>query len=142
KKLANLQEVVDYNNKFSNWLEYLLNYSDREGSAYQKALKISETEILIHRNLGKSQLSFEFPMTVEELQDKTSSDVTSAALLFLSKESNLPYYYGFNTLTKLSSSNIEQFLSFASILFEEMISNKLSGKNITISDADQDKLIK
>lgn len=142
KKLVSLQRIADYNNKFTYWLEYLLNYSENEESVYQKALKISETEILIHRSLGKLQLSFEFPMTVEELHDKVSSDVTSAALLFLSKETNLPYYYGFKNLTKLSSSNIEQFLSFASILFEEMISNKLSGKNITISDVDQDRLIK
>lgn len=142
EKISTLQEIANYNNKFINWFDHLLNYSNKEGSEYRKSLKISETEILMHRSLGKSQLSLEFPMTVEELQDKTSSDVSSAALLFLSKETNLPYYYSFNTLTKLSSSNIEQFLSFASILFEEMISNKLSGKNITISDVDQDKLIR
>lgn len=141
-KLVSLKEVTDYNNKFILWLEYITNYSNSEGSEFRKSLKISETDILIHRSLGKSQLSFEFPMKVEELLDKTSSDVTSAALLFLSKEINLPYYYGFATLTKLSSFNIEQFLSFASILFEEMISNKLSGRNITISDVDQEKLIK
>jgi len=81
-------------------------------------------------------------MTSEELEDKISSEVISAARLFLSRETKLPYYFGFQTLARLSSSNIEQFLTFSSVLFEEMISNKISGKDITVNDHEQDKLIK
>ena len=139
KKLESLQEISKYNTKFSQWVQYLATYSDSE---YQKAIKITAAEILIYRSLGKQQLSLDFPMTSEEFEDKLSSEIISTARLFLSKETKLPYYFGFQTLAKLSSSNIEQFLSFSSVLFEEMISNKISGKNITVSDLDQDKLIK
>lgn len=139
KKLESLHEISKFNSRFDQWIQYLINYSDTE---YQRAIKIAATEILIYRSLGKQQLSFDFPMAAEELEEKISSEVISAAWLFLSKETKLPYYFGFQVLAKLSSSNIEQFLSFSSVLFEEMISNKISGKDITISDAEQDKLIK
>ncbi|WP_330442635.1 hypothetical protein [Flavobacterium sp. C4GT6] len=139
KKINSLQNISQYTNKFDEWIEFAINYS---GSEYQKSLKASEIDILIKRNLGKQQLSFEFPLTKEELNDKITSDITSAALLFLSKEIKLPFYYGFSSLVKSSSSNIEQFLSFSSVFFEEMISNKISGENIVLSDSDQDKLIK
>ncbi len=138
-KLESLEEISKFNTKFSQWIQYLTAYSDSE---YQRAIKIAAAEIIIYRSLGKQQLSFDFPMTSEELEDKLSSEIISAARLFLSKETNIPYYFGFQTLTKLSSSNIDQFLSFSSVLFEEMISNKISGENITISDFEQDKLIK
>lgn len=138
-KLESLEEISKFNTKFSQWIQYLTAYSDSE---YQRAIKIAAAEILIYRSLGKQQLSFDFPMTSEELEDKLSSEIISTARLFLSKETNIPYYYGFQTLTKLSSSNIDQFLSFSSVLFEEMISNKISGKNITVNDFEQDKLIR
>lgn len=138
-KLEGFQEISKYNTKFTQWVQYLTSYSDSE---YQRAVKIAAAEILIYRSLGKQQLSFDFPMTTEELEEKLSTEVISAARLFLSKETKLPYYFGFQTLAKLSSSNIEQFLSFSGVLFEEMISNKISGKSITVSDFDQDKLIK
>lgn len=138
-KLESLEEISKFNTKFSQWIQYLTSYSDSE---YQKAIKIAAAEIIIYRSLGKQQLSFDFPMTSEELEDKLSSEIISTARLFLSKETNIPYYFGFQTLTKLSSSNIDQFLSFSSVLFEEMISNKISGKNITVSDFEQDKLIR
>ncbi len=139
KKIISFNDISKYSNKFDEWIQYAQSFT---GSEYQKALLLSEMEIIIHRNLGKQQLSFEFPLTTEEFNIKVSSDVTSAALLFLSKEINLPYYFGFSSLVKSSSSNIEQFLSFSGTLFEEMLSKKISGETVSIDDMEQDKLLK
>ena len=138
-KMQSLKELSNYHTKFNDWLEYLSNY---QGTRYEKALKLQEAEILMYRNIGKEQLTFDFPLSIEEFYDKLSYDISAAARLFLSKEIEIPYYFGFTALAKLSSSNIEQFLSFSSVLFEEMISNKLTGNSITISDIEQEKIIK
>jgi hypothetical protein len=45
-------------------------------------------------------------------------------------------------LSQLSSSNIEQFLSFSGILYEMMISNKRSGKDIELDNKIQDKVLR
>lgn len=133
-----ISELSDYNSKFDEWIQY---FDSFEGSDLEKAILIKEIEILIHRNKGRSQLSFEFPLTIQEFFDKKNSDVTNAAKLFISLKYKIPYYYSFKMLTKLSSYNIEQFLSFSSELFEEMISKKVRGDEITLSDKIQDQIL-
>lgn len=133
-----LMEISKYTDKFNDWLNFANNYND---TLLKKAILLKEIEILIHRNIGKPQLSFEFPLAVDELFEKKGSDITNAAQLFLSINNEIPYYFGFQTLTKLSSYNIEQFLSFSAELFEEMISNKIKGDDIQLSDKIQNEII-
>jgi hypothetical protein len=54
--------------------------------------------------------------------------VREAAELFLSRETNLPYYYGRDRLSLLSSSNIDQFVEMSGDLFEEILSASLLRK--------------
>ena len=136
---SNILKTASYTNKFNDWIGHAQGF---DGSKLDKTLLMIEVEILIHRNIGKSQLSFEFPMSIEELYKKKNSDVSNAAVLFMSIKHQIPYYYNFKTLTKLSSYNIEQFLSFSADMFEEMISNKIRGDEITLSDAKQHQIIK
>ncbi|MBA7521455.1 hypothetical protein ES705_13562 [subsurface metagenome] len=49
-----------YHDKFQNWVKYIEKF---EGSALDKAILLKKIEILIHRNLGKTQLAFNFPLT-------------------------------------------------------------------------------
>jgi hypothetical protein len=128
-----------YNNKFILWLEYVRDYSATD---FEKALLAKKVEILVNRIVGKSQMSFEFPHTQQELNEKLELELDAVARLFLSNEAKIPYYFGFSSLSKLSSNNIEQFLSFAGELFEEMISNKLSGIDASVSDKTQEKIIR
>lgn len=134
-----LLESSKFTNKFNDWVLYAQEF---KGSDLEKALLMKEVEILIHRNISKSQLSFEFPMSLEEFHKKKDSTVTNAASLFMSIKYEIPYYYSFKTLAKLSSFNIEQFLSFSAEMFEEMISNKIRGDEIILSDSKQDNIIK
>ena len=141
QSLNNIKAVSDYTQKFDNWLNYLLAQSGTM-TALQLALLSRQIEILVHRNIGKSQMSFEFPLTEEELKQKIGGEVQSVALYFISMESKIPYYYGFDNLAKLSSNNIEQFLSFAGELFEIMVARKISDKTMNIDAAEQEKVLK
>lgn len=132
-----INKYTVYTNKFNEWVQYANSY---EGSPLDKSLLLKLIEILIHRNKEKNQLSFDFPLTIEELTDKLKSGLDPTAKLFLSESAKLPYYYNFSTLCKLSSNNIEQFLTFSSDLFEEMISNKLRGNQITVDIEKQEKI--
>lgn len=138
-KIDYFKNISSYTNKFDDWINYV---SNLEISEYEKAQAVSELEILINRNIGKQQLSFEFPLTVEELKHKNSYDVGAAANLFLANQMKLPYYFGFVSLAKSSSSNIEQFLTFSGGLFEEMISKKISGEDLVLADSEQHKVLK
>ncbi len=133
-----LNDFSKYTNKFDEWINYTNTF---EGSLLEKAVLLKEVEILINRNIGKTQLSLEFPLVLDELQIKKNADVTNAAYLFMSIEYEIPYYFSFKTLSKLSSYNIEQFLSFGAEMFEEMISNKMKGDEIMLSDFKQNKIM-
>jgi len=138
-KINSFKEIAKYTNKFDDWIEYV---SQLEVNDFERAQIVSELDILIHRNMGRQQLSFEFPLTIEELKHKKSYDVTSAASLFLANQTHLPYYFGFGFLAKSSSSNIEQFLTFSGALFEEMISKKISGEDLVLTDSEQHAVLK
>lgn len=91
------------------------------GSPRDRALGWRELEILIERDLGKSQRTFDFDaLTEQDLDDKENAGVKSAAELFLSREAKAPIYFGRQKLASLSSSNVDQFVELAGDLFEEL----------------------
>ena len=135
---SNLSKIASYYVKFEEWVNYSISY---KGNPFQKAILLKVCEILIYRNIGKPQLDLGFPLTIDELLVSKDSTIDEAARFFISREHNLPYYYGFSNLIKLSNNNIEQFLSFSSDLFEEMLSNNLSGRNLNLDPKTQEKII-
>lgn len=134
-----IHEITKVTSRFDEWIA-IMDTVENE-TILNRAIRLKEIEILIHRNLGKNQLTFEFPMPVEELDKKTGSEVNKAATLFLSVDHDIPYYFGFEDLVRLSSFNIEQFLSFSSEIFEAMISNKIKGNEIILTDRKQHDII-
>ncbi|MDI9342506.1 MAG: hypothetical protein QM534_18185 [Sediminibacterium sp.] len=136
---AELLKITSHTDKFNEWLTYFSSY---EGNPMERAILLKKIEILIARHVNKNQLSFDFPHTKDELIDKLKADLEAPAKLFLSKDNKIPYYHGLTTLANLSSNNIEQFLSFSSDLYEEMLSNKLTGKDITLDSINQEKIIR
>jgi hypothetical protein len=91
--------------------------------------------------LGRQQLALEFPLSEQELFDKFKTEIDAITNLFLAHENELPYYFGFKDLARLSSNNIEQFLSFSASLFEEMLSNKISGYAADLESSDQHRIL-
>lgn len=136
---TNIEGLTSHTDKFNEWLKYVDTF---DGNPMEKAVLLKQMEILIIRHLNKNQLSFDFPQSQEELFDKLKSDIETTAKLFMSKEKKIPYYHGLNTLFNLSSNNIDQFLSFSSDLFEEMLSNKISGREVAVDSQNQEKIIR
>jgi hypothetical protein len=143
------RSILDYKNrilelysnysKYDEWIRYAV---ENEGNHFEQAILLKAIEILINRDISKPQLDLGFSLSVEELLESIKGSIEEAAYFFVSREHNLPYYYGFSNLVKLSNNNIEQFLSFSSNLFEEMLSNNLAGKNPCLSPESQEKINK
>ncbi|NCU05097.1 MAG: hypothetical protein GXC73_14040 [Chitinophagaceae bacterium] len=134
-----IKKISSVTDKFNEWIKFV---DDHGGSELDQAMLYKKLEILIHRNLGKPQLAFDFPLTEQEFKDKLKPDLEISSKLFLSQPANLPYYFGFGDLVKLSSNNIEQFLSFSADMFEEMLSNRLLGNKVNIETEIQEKIIR
>jgi len=136
---GNISKIGSYSSKFQTWIEHA---KEATGHPLELAMLLKQIEIIITRNVGKTQLAFDFPLNVKELNDKMDSNTEAAALLFLSRENKIPYYYGFKSLSKVSTNNIEQFLAFSSELFEGMLSNGIAGNPVMISTETQEKILR
>lgn len=135
----NISDITSDTQKFDLWKEYLFTLDYTAQEICEKAKVI---EILIHRNLVKTELALGFSLSIEEMQEKIDEKTITAARLFLCKQFNLPYYFGMTMLAKASTNNIEQFLSFSSPLYERMLSLNLNMTNVSLSARDQDKEIR
>ena len=141
KSIDNITKISEYHNSFRSWIEYLL--TKCEGMTnYQKSIFARQAEIIVHRHLGKNQLTIDFDLSPRELQGKLSSELALTAGYFISIENKIPYFFGFDNLVKMSSNNIEQFLSFSAELYELMLSRKIADQSINLVASDQEKLFK
>jgi hypothetical protein len=137
--LNSVKALTTGTTKYDNWKKYI---ELSEGTDLQVALLAKKVEILINRDVSKRQLEFNFALPVEEIEERGDEKVNSAAKLFLFKKYNLPFYYSFPSVAKISTNNIEQFLSFGAPLYERMLSLNLNMDNVIISAKVQDKEIK
>lgn len=96
-----------------------------EGDIFDQLIEWRALEILLHREINKTSLFTSIELNEEELEDKEGNDVRVAAQLFIHKEFGIPFFYGFELVARLSSSNIEQFLNIAAELFEEIRTNSI-----------------
>ncbi len=135
--IEKMTKLTSFTNRYEEWLNYASNIS---ATPMEKSQFIKGMEILISRDVNKPQLSFDFPLSSEDLKEKVNSTINSTAELFLANEFSIPYYYGIQNIVKLSSANIEQFLSFAAALFEEVLSNNVSREQLSVSAERQEKV--
>lgn len=115
-----------------------------EGTPRERTLAWRALEIIIERDLRKSQLVL-FPDLVlapEELGRKDDSEVRGAAEFFLAHEFGIPYYFGSSRLANLASCNIEQFLALAGDLFEEILALELLGRHGVLRPERQEAILK
>ncbi len=107
---------------FADWLT---SRQTASGVPRERATAWRALEILVERELRRSQILLDLPLSEDELLSKDDSQVNAAAELFLAGEAGVPYYFGPGTLASLASFNIEQFLRLAGAMFEELISAAL-----------------
>lgn len=125
--------------RFDEWKKHL---SQFEGTDQETCELSKQIEILINRNLAKSELALDYSLSILELQEKMDEKVVQAARLFLSRQFNLPYYFGMSALAKISTNNVEQFLGFSAPLYERMLSLNLNQTSVSLSARDQDREIR
>lgn len=135
---------LSFKNKYKNIFSYLENNVQQD--LYKRAIEWKCLEILYKRE-QKGQLSLDLEELYPEIdfEDFVQKN-KSAAEFYLCIQNKIPYYYGMEKLMEISSFNIEQFLSFAGLIFEKSIAKMViqTGKtiNCSINPEDQEKYIK
>jgi hypothetical protein len=161
--LQNSLDTLDWNNKYSEiaqeisnrilektkqtkkYEKWVTNCAETQGTQREKAILWRALEIKIYRDLKKAQQQLlNSPLPEIQTDLKLESAIRAAAELFISHENHIPYYFGFSSLARLASSNIEQFLQLSSNLFEEYISLRLIQRRniVTLSPERQEEILK
>ena len=125
--------------RFSEWI------AERKasgGTPREQLLGWRKLEILIERDLRKTQKTFDFELGVDELLHREDASLEGAAELFCAREFKLPYYYGLSRLASLASSNIEQFLMLAGDIFEECVSAVLLKRSPDLPPEYQERILR
>lgn len=138
---ARLVSAVKGVRRYDDWFAAV---KGSEADHIARATKWRSVQILIERDLRRSQSSFEFfSLSTEELK-KRERGVEKASEHFLRTELKAPVYFGRENLAAVSSSNVDQYLEVAGEFFEE-ISAKIKGPRDTptpLSAERQDALIR
>jgi hypothetical protein len=143
KSIYELQgQLLDGSNDEYTFNEWFKLANEDNNSLIEKANLLQRISILISRHKNNSQLAFEFPLSTEEFEKRDKAEIKTVADFFISRKFDIPYYFGMSKLVKLAFSNIEQFLSFASELFEEVSAKAISGEQISLNSKEQEKIIK
>ena len=121
---SRIESKTKNNPRYGEWIESATN---REGSAYERAVHWRSTEILVERDLSRDQGTFDFEvLSDEDYSSKESSGMRNAARHFLRREASAPIYFGKSALATVSSWNVDQYVDVAGDIFEEM-SAKITG---------------
>jgi len=127
--------------RYAQWLARADQYTSDQN--LESLLELYVTRILLVRDESKRQLSLDLTLTEEELEDRDSSQVRSAAELFMHEELGIPYYFGFERLCVLATSNVEELLGLAAALYVGLQAKQVLRKTEPIlSPLEQEKLLR
>jgi hypothetical protein len=120
-----MERVKDKFGRMDQFRGWITQKEKLDGDIFNQLIEWRTLEIILHREINRPSLFSAIELNEEELEDQEGNDVKVAAQLFVHREYGIPFYYGFEIITRLSSSNIEQFLNIAAELFEEIRSNSI-----------------
>lgn len=127
--------------RYADWLARADQYTSDQN--LKSLLELYVTRILLVRDESKRQLSLDLTLTEEELEDRDSSQVRSAAELFMHEELGIPYYFGFDRFCVMATSNVEELLALAAALYVGLQAKQVLRKSEPIlSPLEQDKLLR
>ena len=127
--------------RYAQWLARADQYTSDQN--LDSLLELYVTRILLVRDESKRQLSLDLTLTEEELEDRDSSQVRNAAELFMHEELGIPYYFGFERLCVMATSNVEELLGLAAALYVGLQAKQVLRKSEPIlSPLEQDKLLR
>jgi len=127
--------------RYAQWLARADQYTSDQN--LKSLLELYVTRILLVRDESKRQLSLDLTLTEEELEDRDSSQIRSAAELFMHEELGIPYYFGFDRFCVMATSNVEELLALAAALYVGLQAKQVLRKSEPIlSPLEQDKLLR
>lgn len=136
---SRVKKKGEQNKSYDPWIREI---DSKSGTSREKILAWLSLEIMMNRRQPLQKNLFGEPLGPENKDLQLESDIKAASEIFLYKEFSIPYYYGFQNLVKISSSNIEQFLLLAGNLFEESISSRWLGKSNLITPSRQQEILR
>ncbi|WP_454151504.1 ORC-CDC6 family AAA ATPase [Microbacterium lacticum] len=141
--LERVERIVGEYPRFESWFG-AIKERDEEPAPIVEAARWREYEILIRRQLARSsQTLFDLEDDSVDFTDKLGSFSTaSAARLFLSKDTGLPYYFGPTMVAELSSRNVEQYLGLAGDLFDLMSTSVALRRGASLTASEQDARVR
>lgn len=141
QRFRNEVERHQANIRYAQWLARADQYTVDQN--LESLLELYVTRILLVRDESKRQLSLDLTLTEEELEDRDSSQLRGAAELFMHEELNIPYYFGFERLCVMATSNVEELLALAATLYVGLQAKQVLRKSEPIlSPLEQDKLLR
>ena len=133
-----IKRMVD--NEEHRYHQWLVDTEELPGDAFQKAVNWRTMQILVERDLSRSQrtLAGFDVLTTDDFKGRSSSAIVQAAELFLRKEIDAPIYFGKSALAGVSSTNVDQYIDVAGDLFEE-ISALIAGPRSSLPSLTTDR---
>ena len=125
--------------RYSEWMAGTDQLQGREGLA-----RLCELEVLIRRDRARAQdeLFADLPLSAQEVTNRGNSALREAAYCRMATEMNVPYYFGSDTLARLGSANIEQFLELCGDLMARLQTQDATGRELALSPAIQDRIVR
>ena len=126
--------------RYTEWFD---SQNRAEMDAYDNAIAWRIMEIAIERDRRDVQLTLDLglPLPPEDLK-LNDSTLRAAATFLVADEFDTPYYFGSERLSILASRNIDQFLSFAGDLFEEILAGELRSGQSALTPERQQSILK
>lgn len=112
------------------------------GSSSTRAVNLRAAEIAIERHARRPQPELFGSTNSPKFSDVVRSDTREAARLFLARDYSLPYYFGADIVSRVSSENVEQFLRICGDLFDLMLARVILGDPVDIGVVEQDRIIR
>ncbi len=127
-------------NRYDQWVKAIEEADTVD--EFQRAVGYAKVRILIARDRNKRQQSFDLDPLPDS--DLSASGVSQAAERFVTREFEIPYYYGIERIARLASYNIEEFLQLCAALYDlihavRVLRNKRSS---AVSAADQETVVR
>nr|WP_155248965.1 hypothetical protein [Rhizobium leguminosarum] len=107
--------------KYEAWVHSVLEADSTD--PFRFAVELGKTRILIARDRKRSTPSLDFESAIGP--ESVSSGVPQASERLLTREYDLPYYYGVDRIARLASFNIEEFLQICASLFETIYGSRV-----------------
>ena len=137
---SELREETGGSRRYREWLDSVDEIDGRNGAA-----RLGELKVLIARDRNRAQQELfadDLTLSSDEVARRGDSSLREAALLATANRFKLPYYHGQVAITRLASSNIEQFLELCGDLFAHLQVRASANKPVELDAAVQDKLIR